>query len=185
MGWMGGCGWNGRGWQILPGPMSYFPVQKKTSLFVKSPQEQNVPLQLECASCLHVPSSVCVCVFVFVCLLEPFQLAGWLSNRCFGCHWLAWLVINRAWLHAGMNRKGLTKDRSQFSCLHRSNETRHFLKMSSCRNNAFALGFLSVPTAPFSLLFGCHHSSVCENEKWNMCAFCGTGVIRQSRSLRL
>lgn len=37
---------------------------KKTSLFVKLPQEQTVPLQQECVVCPHVLLyvSVCVCV---------------------------------------------------------------------------------------------------------------------------
>lgn len=66
-------------------------------------------------SVLHVSTylPLCVCVFVFAGAISV-GLAGWF-NRCFGCHWLAWLVINRAWLHAGMNRKGLTTHRSRKS----------------------------------------------------------------------
>lgn len=116
---------------------------------------------------------LCVCVCVYLCLCVCRSHFGWLAgwfNRCFGCHWLAWLVINRAWLHAGMNRKGLTTHRSRKSaftdsvvCTVRMNET--FLKNVFMSKQCICVGFSLGSHCPFFSLFGCHHSSVCENEK--------------------
>ena len=86
-GWMGG-------WVWLEGPRVVsvawlnvvFSSVKKTSLFVKSPQEQNVPLLQEHVTCakfpcvsLHMCLYVCprVCVFAEACLVAGlFGLSG-------------------------------------------------------------------------------------------------------------
>lgn len=59
-----------------------FSSVKKTSLFVKSPQEQNVPLLQECVTCARSPR---VTVGVRVCVLAGAGLvAGWLVSAAFG-----------------------------------------------------------------------------------------------------
>lgn len=56
-----------------------FSSVKKTSLFVKSPQEQNVPLLQERVTCAESPCvPLCVCSWVCMCLQDPAcWLAGW------------------------------------------------------------------------------------------------------------
>lgn len=78
--WMGG-------WVWLKGPRVASVARlhvilssvNKTSLFVKSPQEQNVPLQQECVACPHV--LLCVSVYVCVCWSH---FGGWLFSLAFG-----------------------------------------------------------------------------------------------------
>ena len=81
-------------------------ILKKTSLFVKSPQEQNVPLLQERVT--SPSAGVCLCVFMVVSVCRSL-LGGW-SQWHLCCHWAAWLVsyvITRAWLHTDMTKNAL------------------------------------------------------------------------------
>lgn len=209
-GWVGGSagGWVWSKW--LRGGKYCWSLEcvilsslKKTSLFVKPPQEQNVPFArgvcflsswkgVECL-CVHayVCTWACLCVHVCVCLPEPFWCLAGRFNRCFGCHWLTQLVI--IWLHSDVNwttYKTLAKHFDLFSCFIRARPKLNtmFEKINTKTNKSPHAAFLRYTFSwfPVPLLFltGDHQLSVCESENLKCVFVCETVVIGQSRSFK-
>lgn len=193
--WMGGWVWL-KGPRVVSVARLHVIISsvKKTSLFVKSPQEQNVPLQQECVVCPHV------LLCLGVCLPEPhWWLAGW-SWWHLGCHWAAWLVsyvITKAWLHTG-TIKNVVEYTEAFSILSlillfhptfKQPQIKQDIKdvLFKCffkKRKAITIDFPSLHST-ISSSFSCI-TCQCENEKWNVCVrVCGTGIMKQSKSIRL
>lgn len=91
-------------WQILLEPQvchTFQPEENKSICEAATGADRTFcersvfPLFLRRSVCACVRAHQCVgvCVFVWVCLPEPFWCLAGQFNRCFCCHWLTQLVI--------------------------------------------------------------------------------------------